>query len=258
MKNLLRSARVGRLLVVLVLAISVFLALSSAIAGQAPMRRVAGVGRSTRPSAKPSKLKRETRSDGDEIKGISQYGAMGIDRITSEIMQAQEFAPKSSRPNLRFEREIRSREKRKLNPDAPAVSSWVDPAASSAAEAPSTPQQIHTVGSNFIGATLTDTAAFPPDSMGAAGPSQFVVFVNGRIRSFIKATGIADGVLNADPDVFFAPVSTPSAAQSFSILPAIRRLDTTGSPEGGFSRSSTFRAPTQRVQRQLPIVCSLQ
>ena len=98
MKNLLRSAGVGRLLVVLVLAISVFLALSSAIAGQAPMRRVAGVGCSTRPSAKPSKLKRETRSDGDEIKGISQYGAMGIDRITSEIMQAAGIRSKVQPP----------------------------------------------------------------------------------------------------------------------------------------------------------------
>src|SRR5947209_8264245 len=137
---------------------------------------------------------------------------MGIDRITSEIMQAQEFAPKSTRPKLRFEREIRTLEKRKQNPDAPAVSSWVDPAVASASAAPSTPQQIHTVGSNFTGATLTDTGAFPPDSMGAAGPSQFVVFVNGRIRTFNKATGAADGVLNADPDVFFASVTTPVVA----------------------------------------------
>jgi hypothetical protein len=228
MKNPLRSARVSRLLVVLVLAISVFLVFSTAIAGQAPMRRVAGVGRSVRPSAKPSKLKRETRSDGDEIKGISQYGAMGIDRITSEIMQAQEFAPKSSRPNLRFEREIRTLAKRKQNPDAPAVSSWVDPSAESAAVAPSTPQQIHTVGSNFIGATLTDTGAFPPDSMGAAGPSQFVVFVNGRIRTFNKSTGAADGVLNADPDVFFASVRTPVAGAVV--------LDFTSDPQARYDR----------------------
>ena len=34
------------------------------------------------------------------------------------------------------------------------------------------------------------------------------VFVTGRIRSFTKA-GVADGVLNADPDVFFASVTTP-------------------------------------------------
>jgi hypothetical protein len=45
--------------------------------------------------------------------------------------------------------------------------------------------------------------------MGAVGPTQFVVFVNGRLRTFNKSTGIADGVLNADPDVFFSSVMTP-------------------------------------------------
>ena len=69
-----------------------------------------------------------------------------------------------------------------------------------------TPQ---TLGTSFTGATLADTGAFPPDSMGAAGPSQFVVFVNGRIRTFNKTTGVADGVIDADPDVFFSPVMTP-------------------------------------------------
>jgi hypothetical protein len=69
---------------------------------------------------------------------------------------------------------------------------------------------IHTTGLSFDGATLTDTGAFPPDSMGAVGPTQFVTFVNGRIRSFTKA-GVADGVINADPDTFFASVTTPVA-----------------------------------------------
>jgi hypothetical protein len=228
MKNPLRSAGVGRLLSVSVVTVSVFLGLTIAISGQGPMRRVAGVGRSARPAAKNSKLKRDTKNDGDETRGVSQYGAMGIDRITSEIMKAQEFAPESSRPKLRFEREIRTLEKRKQNPDAPAVSSWVDPVVASAAEAPSTSQQIHTVGSNFIGATLTDTGAFPPDSMGAAGPSQFVVFVNGRIRTFTKATGVADGVLNVDPDVFFASVRTPVAG---SVV-----LDFTSDPQVRYDR----------------------
>ena len=47
--------------------------------------------------------------------------------------------------------------------------------------------------------------------MGTVGPTQFIVFVNGRIRSFTKA-GVADGVLNADPDVFFASVSDAGGA----------------------------------------------
>ena len=45
----------------------------------------------------------------------------------------------------------------------------------------------------FTGATLADTGSYPPDTMGAVGPSQFIVAVNGRLRSFAKATGLADG-----------------------------------------------------------------
>lgn len=80
-------------------------------------------------------------------------------------------------------------------------------------------------GINFTGATLTDTGAFPPDSMGAVGPAQFIVAVNGRIRSFDKSTGLADGVINVDTDVFFAPVMTPisgSVIGNFTSDPRIR------------------------------------
>jgi hypothetical protein len=75
---------------------------------------------------------------------------------------------------------------------------------------------------NFTGATLADTGAFPPDSMGAMGPTQFIVAVNGRIRSFVKTTGVADGVLNLDTDVFFASVMTPPVASNFTTDPRIR------------------------------------
>jgi Secretion system C-terminal sorting domain len=49
-----------------------------------------------------------------------------------------------------------------------------------------------------------------PDNMGAIGPAQYITLVNGRLRSFNKMTGIADGVLNIDPTVFFASVLTPA------------------------------------------------
>jgi hypothetical protein len=77
-------------------------------------------------------------------------------------------------------------------------------------------------GTSFTGATLFDTQAFPPDSMGAAGPSQYVVAVNGRIRSFSKASGTADGVLDLNPDVFFQSVMTPPATNNFTSDPRIR------------------------------------
>ena len=70
-------------------------------------------------------------------------------------------------------------------------------------DAPSAPQ---TPGVNFLGTTLAQTGVFPPDSAGAAGPTQFLLGVNGRIRSFAKATGAADGVLDATTDAFFTTI----------------------------------------------------
>ena len=71
---------------------------------------------------------------------------------------------------------------------------------------PFAPQSL---GVSFTGGTLTDTGAFPPDCEGAVGPTQFVVFINGLIRTFNKSTGMADGIMNVSPDVFFSPVMTP-------------------------------------------------
>jgi hypothetical protein len=58
--------------------------------------------------------------------------------------------------------------------------------------------------------------------MGSVGPAQFVVAINGRFRSYDKATGLADGALNADPDVFFSAVMTPPVATNFTSDPHIR------------------------------------
>src|SRR5436190_13471085 len=78
---------------------------------------------------------------------------------------------------------------------------------------------------NFAGPSLGgDSTAFPPDTQGAVGPSQFLVTINGRFRSYDKTTGLADGALNADPDAFFAgQLSTPPAGGFvFSSDPHVR------------------------------------
>lgn len=72
---------------------------------------------------------------------------------------------------------------------------------------------------NFTAVTLAETGAFPPDTMGVAGPAQFVAFCNGRLKSFSKSTGLPDGVLNVNTDTFFASV-LPSGA--FTSDPRIR------------------------------------
>ncbi|HEY4642373.1 MAG TPA: hypothetical protein VII75_13590, partial [Thermoanaerobaculia bacterium] len=145
-----------------------------------------------------------------EIPGVRLPSTPGIQLTTRALMERQAAAPPRG-PRPEHELHYPDKADHASSPDAPAVSSW--PSAghtSSDATGPRlTPRSlIHTTGLAFNGATLTDTGAFPPDSMGSVGPSQFIVAVNGRIRSFTK-TGVADGVLNADPDVFFASVMTP-------------------------------------------------
>jgi hypothetical protein len=149
--------------------------------------------------------------------GVPVVGETGIQRTTAEIMQAQAIAPPSSRPPIVPEHDIPGRDERPQNPDAKPVASTPDLAAGSspsmgnaviaAADLPSAPQPVST---NFDAVTgPAETGAFPPDTMGAVGPTQFFLFVNGRLRTFNKTTGVADGVVNADPDVFFNSVLTP-------------------------------------------------
>lgn len=61
--------------------------------------------------------------------------------------------------------------------------------------------------SSFNGPGYIDAYAYPPDAMMDVGPSQVLVAVNGRLRSFSKATGLADGAVDVDTDAFFASVA---------------------------------------------------
>ena len=116
----------------------------------------------------------------------------------AQIMARQSIADMMQGPRRMKPRLASPRQSPASRPSAPA--------AVSPAHAASTPGEPQTLGVNFLGANLADTNAFPPDTMGAAGPSQFLVGVNGRLRSFDKATGGSDGGLNADLDTFFTSV----------------------------------------------------
>lgn len=93
------------------------------------------------------------------------------------------------------------------NPASPSGATWpARPARTDAARPIAAPFSPQVVGTSFPGATyagVNPTLLFPPDCMGAVGPAQFVVLVNGRLVSFDKTTGLADGVLNIRPDAFF-------------------------------------------------------
>src|SRR3954447_16235623 len=159
-----------------------------------------------------------------EIPGVRLPSTPGIQLTTRALMERQAAAPPRG-PRPEHELHYPDKADHASSPDAPAVSSW--PSAghtSSDATGPRlTPRSlIHTTGLAFNGATLGDTGAFPPDSMGAVGPSQFIVAVNGRIRTFNKTTGTADGMMDANPDVFFNSVMTPPVVNNFTSDPRIR------------------------------------
>ena len=59
--------------------------------------------------------------------------------------------------------------------------------------------------------TLADTNLLPPDTMGDIGPSQYLVAVNGRVRTLVKATGSADGVTRHFAECVL-PIRPPGSA----------------------------------------------
>ena len=62
------------------------------------------------------------------------------------------------------------------------------------------------VGTNFFGIQLSESGYIPPDSMGAVGPSQFLVCANGRIKVFNKNGTL--GPLNTTTDNLFTSVTS--------------------------------------------------
>src|SRR6185369_4034936 len=118
--------------------------------------------------------------------GTPLAGAPGRTESVAGLMHDQLIADRSGQPPVhpKPEEEGDFRQGLPENPGSPDVSQL--PAGTAApSKAPSTPQ---TVGTSFTGATISDTGGLvPPDSMGAVGPTQFIVTVNGRFRSFSKA-----------------------------------------------------------------------
>ncbi|MFL6257423.1 MAG: lamin tail domain-containing protein [Pyrinomonadaceae bacterium] len=150
--------------------------------------------------------------------GVPTEGEPGVEQTTEQIMVAQANAPTFVRPErLMREHELPGRQYLPQDPNAKAVARTPTSTARIATADTAATDAPQTTTTNFTGATLADTGAFPPDSMGAVGPTQFVVFVNGRLRTFNKTTGAADGVINADPDVFFASVMTPVSGGSLNV-----------------------------------------
>lgn len=141
------------------------------------------------------------------------------------LMERQRKLPQTINIREHFEPNYPNRNNLPQNPNARAVASYPINITEPAGRNNTSIEAAQTPSTSFTGATLAETGAFPPDVMGAVGPTQYIVAVNGRIKSFNKTTGVADGVLNLSPDVFFASVLTPvitPVLQVFTSDPRIR------------------------------------
>jgi len=152
--------------------------------------------------------------------GLALAGSKGQVETTASIMaRAAVTPPAGPRPVLRLQYPDRSQ-----LPDNPAAPATSGISGGDIPKASDVRKASHTTGLSFDAVTLSDTGNFPPDSMGTVGPTQFIAATNGRIRSFTKA-GVADSVLDVDPNVFFASVMTPVAGAvvlNFTSDPQIR------------------------------------
>ena len=146
----------------------------------------------------------------DTTKGVTLEGGLGYPESVSEIMKRE--LKNSNKPKIlnEPEDEVKYPDRKNLpqNPNSRFQSKYPDGLDNS-----QNIQSPQSVGTNFTAATLqgtNPTLAFPADNMGAVGPTQYIIAVNGRIVSFLKTTGAADGVLNTTTDNFFTSVRNGS------------------------------------------------
>ena len=199
------------------------------------------------PSRRVRTEQQQINADGS-ITGVLWVGEAGITETTAEIMTREQSlrsgetrAPRRTSRKLEEEFEQPNRDKLPQNPDALPGAQWPpvgtegkrdegiegfrnreterpgqqspDPSVPPSLRLSFPPSLLPSFAPsptlNFTAATLAETSAFPPDSMGAAGPTQFLLAVNGRIRVFNKSTGTI-GQLDADIDSFFNSVRAGS------------------------------------------------
>lgn len=159
-------------------------------------------------------------------------GQPGTVETTAQIMARNAFLPPVVPVARKFEQEFEARDSAPQNPASPPVSQWppavdpvdktADPKASALGADGRRPRALSGGAGmlpSFVGGTLNEFGFFPPDSQVAAGPTQLVMAVNGRVRVFSKA-GVL-GSLNTTLDNFFSSVMTPGG-NNFTCDPRVR------------------------------------
>ena len=151
----------------------------------------------------------QAASSGSVMVGIPTPMGKGTTESVATIMARESGAPvllQETEADADINRSPYADRVRALNPASAFVSTWPIPDKSHGPAKSVSPKVPQTAGINFTAATLGDSGSVPPDTMGAIGPAQFIAFVNGRIRSFNKTTGVVDGAINTSSDNFFSSV----------------------------------------------------
>lgn len=128
-------------------------------------------------------------------RGIALRGATGTTRTTAQLVDAAVPASGAPHPPLPVGRGPAKQPNPDALPSGPAMLTARRPSVAL------------TDAQSFDGPSLEGNV-FPPDTQGDVGPTQFVVTLNTRFRSYSK-TGAPDGALDILPGDFFAPEMTP-------------------------------------------------
>jgi hypothetical protein len=138
------------------------------------------------------------------VRGRPIAGARGVQRTTAQLQAAARSAPATVSRTLPFRRSTVAKR------SAPGEQSVAAPAPRVA-----TPRAALNSTFSFDGPAL-ESDVFPPDTMGDVGPTQFVAAINTRLRSYDKATGVADGGIDLIEDAFWASEKTPAGCNFVS------------------------------------------
>lgn len=130
-------------------------------------------------------------------------GAPGVTETVTQIMQRESRAPQVSATPRALRKRLTLKNTVGKQDPSPNLPKFFSPQAQS----PLAPSIAQGIGGSFLGAQSSESGFVPPDSMGAVGPTQALVVVNGRIKIFDKTTGAVGG-LNASLDNFFGATNT--------------------------------------------------
>jgi hypothetical protein len=153
----------------------------------------------------------------DWTAGVTRNGDKAITRKTSDINDATAAADADEKVKGKKIRNFPKHMKVEVPEETGATAATPLPPPSTQLN-----PNIATPSINFTAATVNDCTGYPPDTMGCAGPTQFIIALNGRIRSFNKTTGLQDNGIDANTDIFFIPVMTPPVTNNFTTDPRIR------------------------------------